>query len=180
MQRPGPVLFLLHEVKTAGVTDGQTSRLGEDHPQDDVWVSLAHERHADLVQPPEVAAELVELRSDVRSGQLGCGDTRGRTDRPELCLCAAQVIEVEEETIDAVGGGACLRALRQNRHMPRHRREQVAFRQFRSEDEHRGLSARFHSGQVRDLDDVDSVPQRVKGLGDIRRRGKYDERSHST
>ena len=96
-----------------------------------------------------------------------------------MCLFA-QVIEVEEETVDAVGSGASLGALRQNRHVPRHRLEQVGVRQLRSEDEHRGLRLSRHLGQVGDLDDVRSVAQGVESFRDLVPWREYDERTHST
>ena len=71
----------------------------------------------------EVAPELVELRSGVRSRELARRKARRGTDRPQLGVSAAQVVEVQEKAIEAVGRGARLRALRQHRDMPRYRPE---------------------------------------------------------
>ena len=74
VQRAGPAPFVVDEVEAARVTGGEMSRLGENHLEDHVRVPLAHECHADLVQPAEVAAQLVELGGHIGSRELVSGN----------------------------------------------------------------------------------------------------------
>ena len=74
VQRPGSVVLVFDEVEAAGITVCEMSRFGENHFKDDVRISLAHERHADLVQPAEVAAQLVELGGHIGSRELVSGN----------------------------------------------------------------------------------------------------------